>query len=558
MNSPVEYKTGNGVSTHHLFSHISLFSSLAPFLKMEISVTSIVFSFVFAALLASVWSFLDWIWLKPKKLEMLLRQEGFSGNSYKLLHGDTKEMFMVSEQAKIRPINPISHDIAQRILPFHHRIITNYGKNSFIWLGPTPSINITDPKLIREIMLRYEIFQKPKRSPLGKLVFNGMLMYEGEQWFRVRKTANPAFHLDKLKNMLPKIYLSCNEMIRKWKSSIANEESCELDVWPDIKTLTADVISQTAFGSSFEDGRKIFKLLTEQISLLNQVFYFFHIPGWRLICLFSGFCPLKANRKLKSNNIDIIELIKGIINKREEALKVGEASSDDLLGLLVESNHREIQEHGNKETGMSIEEVIEECKLFYLAGQETTASLIVWTMILLCMHQNWQERAREEVFQVFGNKEPPFDELNRLKEVNKILHEALRLYPPAALFTRATMMELKLGEMKIPPGVLIALPIILVHQDEEYWGADAKEFNPDRFSQGVSKASKNDQVSFFPFGWGPRICIGQNFALLEAKLALTKIVQNLSFQLSPTYVHAPARAATIQPQHGAHMILRKI
>ncbi|XP_031266826.1 cytochrome P450 CYP72A219-like [Pistacia vera] len=169
---------------------------------MEISVTSIVFSFVFAALLASVWSFLDWIWLKPKKLEMLLRQQGFSGNSYKLLHGDTKEMFMVSKQAKIRPINPISHDIAQRIIPFHHRIITNYGKNSFIWLGPTPSINITDPKLIREIMLRYEIFQKPKRSPLGKLVFNGMLMYEGEQWFRVRKTANPAFHLDKLKVFL--------------------------------------------------------------------------------------------------------------------------------------------------------------------------------------------------------------------------------------------------------------------------------------------------------------------------------------------------------------------
>ncbi|XP_031278121.1 uncharacterized protein LOC116136587 [Pistacia vera] len=424
-------------------------------------------------------------------------------------------------------------------------------KNSFIWLGPTPSINITDPKLIREIMSRYEIFQKPKMSPLGKLVFNGMVMYEDEQWFRVRKTANPAFHLEKLKNMLPKIYLSCNEMIRQWKSSIANEESCELDVWPDIKTLTADVISQTAFGSSFEDGRKIFELITEQISLLNPVFYFFHIPGWR-------FLPTQANRKLKSNNIEIIELIKGIINKREEALKVGEAGSDDLLGLLVESNHREIQEHGNKETGMSIEEVIEECKLFYLAGQETTASLIVWTMILLCMHQTWQERAREEVFQVFGSKEPQFDELNRLKEVNKILHEALRLYPPVALFIRATMKEFKLGEMKIPPGVLIALPMILVHQDEQYWGADAKDFNPDRFSQGVSKASKNDQVSFFPFGWGPRICIGQNFALLEAKLALTMIVQNFSFQLSPTYVHAPARGVAIQPQHGAHMILRKI
>ncbi|XP_044474972.1 cytochrome P450 CYP72A219-like [Mangifera indica] len=408
------------------------------------TVTSMAFSFVFAAIVACVWIFLDWIWLKPKKLENLLRKEGFSGNSYKLLHGDTKEMLMVLKQAKTRPISPVSHDVGWRILPFHHRIISNYGKKSFFRLGPTPSINITEPKVIREMMLRYETFQKPKRGPLDRLALNGMVMYEGEQWFKVRKIAYPAFHLDKLKDMLPKMYLSCNEMIRKWKNSITNEESCELDVWPDIKDLTADVISRTAFGSNFEDGRKIFELITEQLSLLNQVLYFFHIPGWR-------FLPTQANRKLKSNNRKIIELIKDIIKIREEALSVGEASNDDLLGLLVESNHREIQEHRNKENGMSIKEVIEECKLFYIAGQETTTNLIGWTMVLLCMHQDWQDRAREEVFQIFGNKEPQFDELNCLKEVNKILHEALRLYPPVALFTRVTMKEFKLGEARIPP-----------------------------------------------------------------------------------------------------------
>ena len=116
-------------------------------------------------------------------------------------------------------------------------------------------------------------------------------------------------------------------------------------------------------------------------------------------------------------------LIKGIIKKREEKLRVGKASNDDLLGLLMESNYKEIQE---KEAGMSIEEVIEECKLFYLAGQETTASLLVWVLIMLCMHPIWQERARQEVFQVLGNKEPKFDELNRLKMVSK--HFFLKIY----------------------------------------------------------------------------------------------------------------------------------
>ena len=124
---------------------------------------------------------------------------------------------------------------------------------------------------------------------------------------------------------------------------------------------------------------------------------------------------------MKEISKEITTLILGIMNEREKSMNAGEAIQTDLLSILMESNMNEIKQHGNnKDIGMSIEEVIEECKLFYIAGQETTATLLVWTMVLLSSYSEWQERARAEVFEIFGNKKPNYDGLNRLKVVSVI------------------------------------------------------------------------------------------------------------------------------------------
>ncbi|XP_021832633.1 cytochrome P450 CYP72A219-like isoform X2 [Prunus avium] len=518
---------------------------------MEVSVVaSVALRVVWVSVIITwAWRVLNWVWLRPKKLERCLRQQGLAGNSYRLLIGDTKESSMMLKEAKSKPMD-LSHDLAPRVLPFVHQSMNTYGKNSFIWIGPTPRVNISNPEDVKDVFAKYEDFQKPVTNPLVKLLVTGLANYEGEKWAKHRKIINPAFHSEKLKRMLPAFHQSCSEMIEEWESLASKEGSCELDVWPYLQNLTADVISRTAFGSSYEEGRKIFQLLKDQAQLTIKTIQSVYIPGWR-------FLPTSMNKRMKEIDKEIKGSLMGIINKREEAIRVGEATKDDLLGILMDSNLKEIRENGNtKNVGMSIEDVIEESKLFYFAGQETTSVLLVWTLVLLSQNQDWQARARDEVLQVFGSNKPDFDGLSHLKVVTMILLEVLRLYPAVIVLSRAIHKNTRLGKLSLPAGVQVSLNTLLVHHDKELWGEDAKEFKPERFSEGVSKATKN-KFKYFPFGGGPRICIGQNFAMVEAKLALALILQHFAFELSPSYAHAPSAVITLQPQFGAHIILHK-
>ncbi|KAJ8633257.1 hypothetical protein MRB53_026593 [Persea americana] len=491
------------------------------------------------------------IWWRPRKLQTHLRQQGIQGHPYKFLYGNIKDNMRSLRQSQSKPID-LTHQIAQRVVPFFHQTAKDYGKISLTWFGTIPRVCIIDPELIREVLSnKFGHFEKVKSNPLTRLLATGLATYGGEKWAKHRRILNPAFHQEKLKCMLPAMFTCCSEMISQWEQSVGSDGYCETNVWPELQNLTGDVISRTAFGSSYKDGIRIFQLQNEQAILVMKAARTIYIPGFR-------FLPTKENIRRKEIDREMRALLREIIQRRQKAMRMGDVNNNDLLGLMMESNYRESQECGKaKSMVMTTEDVIQECKLFYFAGQETTSVLLTWTMVVLSMHPIWQERAREEVLQVFGKNKPDFESLSRLKIVTMILYEVLRLYPPITLLTRCTYKEMKLGDAILPPGVQIILPTLLIHHDPEIWGDDVEEFNPERFSEGISKASKY-QVGFFPFGWGPRICIGQNFALVEAKLALSMILQQFSFKLSPSYAHAPYTAITLQPQYGAQIILQKL
>ncbi|KAJ3695265.1 hypothetical protein LUZ60_000642 [Juncus effusus] len=512
---------------------------------MEISTLYLAF-----AILMTLWAirFLEINWLRPKRIERVLRAQGLKGSPFRFPIGDLKEFVQLLEEAKTKPM-PLSHDIAPRVAPLFHQMIMRYGKVSFLWLGKDPTIILTDPDSIRHVLTKKQsIFVKDKPTSLGKLLITGLLAHEGEKWAKHRRIVNPAFQLEKLKDMLPSFSASCDELITKWDRLLGSKEFHELDVLPEFKAFTGDVISRTAFGSSFEKGRRIFQLQQELgklvvEALVGEAIRYSYIPGY-------SYLPTKKNKRIKEVNREIDAILSVMIEQREKAIRKGEATSNDLLGILLETNIRDSR-------AMTTKEVIDECKIFYIAGHDTTTASLTWTLILLSMYPEWQEKARDEVMQVIGKSSPDYDGISRLKIVTMVLNEAIRLYPPVNFNERVTSEEVKLGGITYPAGVHLLLPFLFVQRDPEFWGPDAGEFNPERFAEGISKASLVPGV-FLPFSGGPRVCIGQNFSMLEAKLCLARILQHFRFELSPTYAHAPAAIITMQPQYGAQVIIHRI
>ncbi|XP_020530436.1 cytochrome P450 CYP749A22 isoform X3 [Amborella trichopoda] len=477
------------------------------------------------------------IWWIPLTLTKFMEKQGIRGPPYKFLHGNNKEVGLMVMESSAKPMD-FSHDIFPRVQPHFYSWIKIHGSVLLCWLGPKPQLIVTDPELIREILNNKRgDFQKPKKNSIVKrLLGDGLVSANGEKWVRHRKLANKAFNGESLRGVLSKMVISVEEMISRWR----DYEGRDTEISGEFRVLTLDVISRTAFGSSYLQGKNMFDLLAKLGKIVASNVQKIDFPG-------SGLFQSKDEAEAKILDQQITKSIMKMIEAREKKVRNGDANGygDDYFGMLLQS-----QVNSN----ISLQDIVDECKTFYLAGHETTSALLTWTVVLLAMHPEWQERARKEVIQVLGSNTPSIDGLAQLKIMNMLINESLRLYPPVLFLTKASIRKVRVGKFTIPSGMELVVPPLAAYHDPSQWGDDVNLFKPERFAQGVTTAAST-QVSFIPFGYGPRICVGLNFATLEAKVALSMILRCYTFTLSPSYQHAPALRITMGPQHGAPIII---
>ncbi|XP_062028962.1 cytokinin hydroxylase-like [Rosa rugosa] len=502
---------------------------------------------IFLGLLVRIaYNTLSCYWLTPRRIKKIMEKQGVRGPKPRFLIGNILDMASLVSKSTSQDMHTIDHDIVGRLLPHYLAWSKIYGKRFIYWNGIEPRMCLTETELIKELLSKYStISGKSWLQQQGSKHFigRGLLMANGDDWYHQRHIVAPAFMGDKLKSYAGYMVECTKEMLHSLQTEMDSGQD-EFEIGEYMTRLTADIISRTEFDSSYEKGKQIFRLLTLLQKQCAQASKHLCVPG-------SRFFPSKYNREIKSLKMEVERLLMEIIQSRKDCVEIGRNNSygNDLLGMLL----NEMQKKRGNGFSFNLQLIMDECKTFFFAGHETTALLLTWTVMLLASNPSWQEKVRAEVKQVCNGETPSVDHLSKLTMLNMVINESLRLYPPATVLPRMAFEDIKLGDLHIPKGLSVWIPVLAIHHSKELWGKDANEFNPERFASKSFTPGR-----FIPFAAGPRNCIGQSFAIMEAKIILAMLISRFSFTISPSYRHAPVIVLTIKPKYGVQVCLKPI
>jgi cytochrome P450 len=392
---------------------------------------------------------------------------------------------------------------------------------------------IADPACVEEILVKKpELFQKDRTTHLlSRVVGQGLLVNEGEPWRRQRRLLQPAFHTKHLRSYADVMVAATARAAGAWRAGEVR------DVHEDMMGVTLAIVAETLFGadvsSSARDVGLIIADLMEEFGRILGVAAMFQPPVW---------VPTKINRHFQRSRRKLDELILGIIAQR----RTGDGGErDDLLSLLVGAR----DEDGG---AMTDAQVRDEAVTLFLAGHETTALALSYALYLLATHPDRAARLTAEVDEVLGARLPAFGDLERLSFTEAVVLESMRLYPPAWVVARQALVPVEIGGYAFPKGAQFVMSPFIIHRDPRTF-EEPEAFRPERWAGDLAR--RLPRFAYFPFGGGPRVCIGNRFAMMEAKLVLAVLAQRFRFEVVPETELTLLPSVTLRPRRGVRLRL---
>ncbi|HIF11064.1 MAG TPA: cytochrome P450 [Sneathiellales bacterium] len=402
----------------------------------------------------------------------------------------------------------------------------------------TTFIVVTKPEYVKHVLVNnHENYVKSsmQQATLVPLVGHGLLTSDGEFWRRQRRIMQPAFHYKRLQTFASTMTGAADEMLVRWQASKGNGEV--LDVSTEMAQVTLDIICRTMFGSGID--RAQVDAVRDASAIIAQDL---GTPPYADLLGLPRWFPRRLTRRVRRAIGNVQRLIEKIIVERRDN---GEGGHDDLLEMLLSVRDEETGE------GMTDEQLRDEVITVFLAGHDTTANSLGWAWYLLSQHPEVEARL-DEVENGLGGRLPVYEDLAKLPYTKMIFEEALRLYPPAPAFMREAIAEDQVGDLRIPAGAQVTIAPWLSHRHRELWDRP-DDFVPERFAPENSK--DRHRYAYIPFGGGPRICIGNAFAMMEGPLILATIAQRYRLRLVEGHIVEPQSKITLWPKNGLRMTL---
>jgi len=365
-----------------------------------------------------------------------------------------------------------------------------------------------------------------------ELFGNGLLTSEGDFWRRQRKLSNPAFHRESLVRYADITTEEATRLLQGWKNGDTR------NIHNDMMNVTLRIVLRSLFGSDLGQSMKVIEPALDAIMLSSS--------GFHSIAFFLGLpTPTRARHFRAVREID--RVVYALIARGREKLKSSEGGAKDLLTLLLSAR----DDDGNS---MSDQQLRDEVITLLLAGHETTALNLSWAWYLLAQYPEVEEKLHAKLDAVLAGQLPCAADLPKLQYTDRVIRETLRLYPPAWRVFRRTEEPLAVGDYELPAGSNIVLSQWVTQRDPR-WFSEPERFCPDRWSEEA--AAKLPRFAYFPFGGGPRVCIGAGFAMMEATLLLATIAQRFRMRLAPNQRIEPLPSITLRPKNGIRVVLEE-